>query len=227
MQAAAWLAAQCSCGLLVLLHLPPAAIALGVASVLPVMLYPLAKRFVKWPQVKCTALHVCRLPVGEMVSGDSGSDIQLGRAHGRRGGHWRCSLGDCAAAVRGLRLLDHGLRHGVCASGQGSTGQRPHFGFGLTLHIRTLLTTVSCSSTAPPSRGAAAASATWQHSASRRRAVLQQQVRVSLRHCVVPSQQHASCSSGAAAGLAWPYFACTAAGSAYMCAAAAAAASSA
>jgi 4-hydroxybenzoate polyprenyltransferase len=60
LQAAAWLGAQCSVGLLVLLQLPPAAVALGCVSVLPVLLYPLAKRFVKWPQVRAqTLFRVC------------------------------------------------------------------------------------------------------------------------------------------------------------------------
>lgn len=46
-----WLALQALIGLLVLLTLGPAAIWLGVLSLLPVAVYPFAKRFTWWPQV--------------------------------------------------------------------------------------------------------------------------------------------------------------------------------
>ena len=46
----AWLAAQALIGLAILLTLGPAAIWLGVASLVPVAVYPFAKRFTWWPQ---------------------------------------------------------------------------------------------------------------------------------------------------------------------------------
>jgi 4-hydroxybenzoate polyprenyltransferase len=49
-------------GLLVLLQLPPVAIALGCISLLPVALYPLAKRVVKWPQVRAARSKTPTLP---------------------------------------------------------------------------------------------------------------------------------------------------------------------
>lgn len=48
--AAVWLAAQLLVGLVVLLSLPPFAILVGFASVLPVALYPFMKRITWWPQ---------------------------------------------------------------------------------------------------------------------------------------------------------------------------------
>jgi len=50
LQALAFLAVLCSVGLVVLLQLTPTAILLGVLSLLPILLYPLAKRFTQWPQ---------------------------------------------------------------------------------------------------------------------------------------------------------------------------------
>ena len=50
-QALAWLAALCLVGLAVLLQLNQTAIWLGVASLIPIVLYPLAKRVTTWPQV--------------------------------------------------------------------------------------------------------------------------------------------------------------------------------
>jgi hypothetical protein len=47
----AWLAALCLVGLAVLLQLNQAAIWLGLASLIPIVLYPLAKRVTTWPQV--------------------------------------------------------------------------------------------------------------------------------------------------------------------------------
>ncbi|TNC72378.1 4-hydroxybenzoate octaprenyltransferase [Rubellimicrobium roseum] len=49
-QALLWLAAQCAVALLILLTLPPVAIALGFLSLVPVALYPFAKRVTWWPQ---------------------------------------------------------------------------------------------------------------------------------------------------------------------------------
>ncbi|MCS6892817.1 MAG: 4-hydroxybenzoate octaprenyltransferase [Rhodovarius sp.] len=49
-QAILFLALLCSIGLLILLQLSPLAIALGVLSLLPVVLYPLAKRVTDYPQ---------------------------------------------------------------------------------------------------------------------------------------------------------------------------------
>ncbi|MCU0946192.1 MAG: 4-hydroxybenzoate octaprenyltransferase [Rubritepida sp.] len=50
-QAVAFLALLCVIGLLVLLQLPPAAVLLGVMSLLPILLYPLAKRVTDYPQL--------------------------------------------------------------------------------------------------------------------------------------------------------------------------------
>jgi len=49
-QAVAWLAALSAVGLVVLLQLNAAAIALGVLSLVPIVLYPLAKRVTDYPQ---------------------------------------------------------------------------------------------------------------------------------------------------------------------------------
>ncbi|EYD75724.1 4-hydroxybenzoate polyprenyltransferase [Rubellimicrobium mesophilum DSM 19309] len=49
-QALLWLAAQAGLSLLILLTLPPVAIGLGVLSLVPVALYPFAKRVTWWPQ---------------------------------------------------------------------------------------------------------------------------------------------------------------------------------
>ncbi|MEL6582311.1 MAG: 4-hydroxybenzoate octaprenyltransferase [Pseudomonadota bacterium] len=46
-----WLVAQALIAFGILLTLPPLAIALGIASLLPVAIYPFAKRFTWWPQV--------------------------------------------------------------------------------------------------------------------------------------------------------------------------------
>lgn len=50
-QAAAWMALQALVALAILLTFNRAAIALGVLSLLPVAIYPFAKRFTWWPQV--------------------------------------------------------------------------------------------------------------------------------------------------------------------------------
>ncbi|GBG27077.1 4-hydroxybenzoate polyprenyltransferase, mitochondrial [Hondaea fermentalgiana] len=50
LQAWAFLAAQCSIGLAVLVQMNTFTIALGAASLVPVALYPLAKRYIGWPQ---------------------------------------------------------------------------------------------------------------------------------------------------------------------------------
>ena len=49
--AAVWMVAQALAAFAILLSFPPAAITLGVASLLPVAIYPFAKRFTWWPQV--------------------------------------------------------------------------------------------------------------------------------------------------------------------------------
>ncbi len=45
-----WMAAQGALALLILLTLPPIAVALGVLSLVPALLYPFAKRVTWWPQ---------------------------------------------------------------------------------------------------------------------------------------------------------------------------------
>ena len=49
--ALAWAVLQCLLAFGILVTLPPAAIALGVLALLPVAVYPFAKRFTWWPQV--------------------------------------------------------------------------------------------------------------------------------------------------------------------------------
>ncbi|UWQ22721.1 4-hydroxybenzoate octaprenyltransferase [Jannaschia sp. W003] len=49
--ALAWMAAQAAAAFLVLLTFPPAAVLLGVVALLPVAVYPFAKRFTWWPQL--------------------------------------------------------------------------------------------------------------------------------------------------------------------------------
>ncbi|SMX38365.1 4-hydroxybenzoate octaprenyltransferase [Maliponia aquimaris] len=50
-QALAWAVVQCLVAFCILVTFPPAAIALGVLALLPVAVYPFAKRFTWWPQV--------------------------------------------------------------------------------------------------------------------------------------------------------------------------------
>ncbi|MBO9466387.1 4-hydroxybenzoate octaprenyltransferase [Tropicibacter sp. R15_0] len=50
-QALAWAALQCLISFAILLTFPPMAILLGVVSLVPVAIYPFAKRFTWWPQV--------------------------------------------------------------------------------------------------------------------------------------------------------------------------------
>jgi 4-hydroxybenzoate polyprenyltransferase len=50
-QAAGWMILQCLLALAILLSFNQAAIAMGVLSLLPVAVYPFAKRFTWWPQV--------------------------------------------------------------------------------------------------------------------------------------------------------------------------------
>jgi 4-hydroxybenzoate polyprenyltransferase len=50
-QALAWAVAQCLVAFLILLTFPPMAIALGILALLPVAIYPFAKRFTWWPQI--------------------------------------------------------------------------------------------------------------------------------------------------------------------------------
>ena len=50
-QAAAWMCLQALVAFAILLTFQPAAIWLGIASLLPVCIYPFAKRFTWWPQV--------------------------------------------------------------------------------------------------------------------------------------------------------------------------------
>ncbi|WP_371060552.1 4-hydroxybenzoate octaprenyltransferase [Rhodosalinus sp. 5P4] len=50
-QAVAWMCAQAILAFLILVTFPPAAIALGILALLPVAIYPFAKRFTWWPQI--------------------------------------------------------------------------------------------------------------------------------------------------------------------------------
>ncbi|ETA52405.2 4-hydroxybenzoate octaprenyltransferase [Ponticoccus alexandrii] len=50
-QALAWAVVQCLIAFCILITFPPMAIALGVLALLPVAIYPFAKRFTWWPQV--------------------------------------------------------------------------------------------------------------------------------------------------------------------------------
>ena len=50
-QALIWAAVQCLISFVILLTFPPIAILLGFLSLIPVLIYPFAKRFTWWPQV--------------------------------------------------------------------------------------------------------------------------------------------------------------------------------
>ncbi|MBD0272405.1 MAG: UbiA family prenyltransferase, partial [Acetobacteraceae bacterium] len=63
-QALAFLAALCLVGLLLLVQLPRAAILLGFASLLPIVLYPLAKRVTNWPQAMLGLTFSWAAPTG-------------------------------------------------------------------------------------------------------------------------------------------------------------------
>lgn len=63
-QALFFLAALCLVGLVVLVQLSPAAILLGFASLLPIVLYPLAKRVTDWPQAMLGLTFSWAAPTG-------------------------------------------------------------------------------------------------------------------------------------------------------------------
>ncbi|HEY8613176.1 MAG TPA: 4-hydroxybenzoate octaprenyltransferase [Roseomonas sp.] len=63
-QALAFLAGLMVLGLVILLQLPPAAIWLGVASLVPIILYPLAKRVTDWPQAVLGIVFTWAAPMG-------------------------------------------------------------------------------------------------------------------------------------------------------------------
>lgn len=63
-QALGFLLALCLIGLLVLVQLPRAAILLGFASLLPIVLYPLAKRVTNWPQAMLGLTFSWAAPTG-------------------------------------------------------------------------------------------------------------------------------------------------------------------
>jgi 4-hydroxybenzoate polyprenyltransferase len=63
-QAMLFIAALCSIGLAVLTQLPRAAVLLSFASVLPIVLYPLAKRVTNWPQAMLGLTFSWAAPTG-------------------------------------------------------------------------------------------------------------------------------------------------------------------
>lgn len=63
-QALAWLAVLCLLGLVVLLQLNGLAILLGVLSLVPIALYPLAKRVTGWPQAMLGFVFSWAAPTG-------------------------------------------------------------------------------------------------------------------------------------------------------------------
>ena len=63
-QALAWLAVLCLVGLVVLLQLNGLAILLGVLSLVPIALYPLAKRVTGWPQAMLGFVFSWAAPTG-------------------------------------------------------------------------------------------------------------------------------------------------------------------
>lgn len=63
-QALLFLAGLCTVGLLVLLQLPWAAILFGACSLLPIALYPLAKRVTDWPQAVLGLVFSWAAPTG-------------------------------------------------------------------------------------------------------------------------------------------------------------------
>jgi 4-hydroxybenzoate polyprenyltransferase len=63
-QALAFLVLLLVVGLVILLQLPPLAIWLGVASLLPIALYPLAKRVTDWPQAVLGVVFSYAAPMG-------------------------------------------------------------------------------------------------------------------------------------------------------------------
>jgi len=67
-QALIFLAALMLIGLVILLQLPPAAIWLGVASIIPIILYPLAKRVTNWPQAMLGITFTWAAPTGWAAS---------------------------------------------------------------------------------------------------------------------------------------------------------------
>jgi 4-hydroxybenzoate polyprenyltransferase len=63
-QALVWLAALCAVGLGVLVQLNAVAVWWGVASLLPILLYPLAKRVTHWPQAMLGVVFSWAAPEG-------------------------------------------------------------------------------------------------------------------------------------------------------------------
>jgi 4-hydroxybenzoate polyprenyltransferase len=70
-----FLAALCLVGLAVLLQLPRAAILLGFASLLPIVLYPLAKRVTNWPQAALGLTFSWAAPTG-MAAATGGLPVE-------------------------------------------------------------------------------------------------------------------------------------------------------
>ena len=99
-QAFVWLAVQALIAFAILLTFHPNAILLGLASLVPVAIYPFAKRFTWWPQVFL------------------GHRLQLGRAAGLHRPYRRARLARRRALSRRHRL-DAVLRHDLCPPGQG------------------------------------------------------------------------------------------------------------
>jgi 4-hydroxybenzoate polyprenyltransferase len=67
-QALAFLAALLVLGLVILLQLPPAAILFGACSLVPIVLYPLAKRVTDWPQAMLGFVFTWAAPTGWAAS---------------------------------------------------------------------------------------------------------------------------------------------------------------
>jgi len=63
-RAAVLLAGLLAAGLLILLQLPAASVWLGVASLVPIVLYPLAKRVTDWPQAVLGVVFTMAAPIG-------------------------------------------------------------------------------------------------------------------------------------------------------------------
>ena len=70
-QALLFIAALCLVGLAVLVQLPRAAVLLGFASVVPIVLYPLAKRVTDWPQAMLGLTFSWAAPTGMAAATDA------------------------------------------------------------------------------------------------------------------------------------------------------------
>ncbi len=124
--ACVWLAAQLGVALGVLVQLNTPAILMGCASLIPVALYPLAKRVTMWPQAVLGLTFNWGVPMG-YVAASGALDVSvvapmyLSAVVGeptKRAMHHTYALLTLSPPTHTHVGVDTHLRHNLCASGQ-------------------------------------------------------------------------------------------------------------